>query len=617
MKKILSLILVLSAILSVFATAPAVAAPQLTDPAMQSVWQRTDQPVEQLKATRTWIWGPAGFDSRQEAYAESPGGQRTVEYFDKSRMEITNPNGDRGSQWFVTNGLLTKELITGQMQVGDAQFEGRSPAQIPVAGDPDDRDGPTYASFSGLLGKPARSIGSIINETLARNGDVGGGGPGGVSTAYLVPETSHAVASVFWDFLNSSGTVYDSSYVRGRLFDPTFFATGFPITDAYWAQVKVAGQTKWVLIQVFERRVLTYTPDNPEGWKVEMGNIGRHYHDWRYGGSGPAPASGELKVSFIDVGQGDSILVQSPDGKNVLIDAGPPGGGELAYLQGHGISKLDAVIATHPHADHIGEMPQIIGTLRPADVWTSGQSTTTNVYERMLDAIASSGAGYHEAKRGDTIQVGSLAFSVLSPTGPDNGDLNNGSLVTRLQYGGISFLFTGDVQAEGEQGMLASGQNVQATVLKVAHHGSHTSSTMPFLEAVHPQEAVYSAGLDNNYGHPHQETLSNLVSVGATVYGTDVNGTVVVTTNGSGYSISTTKSASPRASPSGMPVANPTPAPAPSTLRVIGNPNSMVYHLPSCRYAGMISHPVPFDRPSAALAAGYRPCKVCNPPTTP
>jgi hypothetical protein len=251
---------------------------------IQGVWERTDKPVNDGKIGRTWMWGPAGFDSRSEAYAESPGGQRQVFYFDKSRMEITNPNGDQNSQWFVTNGLLTKELVTGQMQVGDAQFETRAPADIPVAGDPDDTNGPTYATFGKLLaGVGPRSGG--VSDTVDRAGNAGQNGSmaGYTDFAYFVQETGHNIPRVFWDFLGSSGSIYENGAFRqGKLFDPTFFATGYPISEAYWAQVKVGGQAKWVLMQAFERRVLTYTPSNSEGWKVEMGNIGRHYHDWRY-----------------------------------------------------------------------------------------------------------------------------------------------------------------------------------------------------------------------------------------------------------------------------------------------------------------------------------------------
>lgn len=267
---------------------PAGAAGTFADPAMQGVWNRTDLPIEQLKTSRTWLWGPSGFETKQEPYAEAPGGMRTVEYFDKSRMEVNNPNGDRSSQWFITNGLLSKELITGQVQTGDNSFESRYSAVIPVAGDPDDTNGPTYATLSKVLGPYAERKAAVM-ETIDRDGNLGVNGALGNFTdyVYFVPETGHNIPRVFWDFLNSNGLINQNGKdVQGRLFDPTFFATGFPITEAYWAKVKVAGQEKDVLVQAYERRVLTYTPTNSEGWQVEMGNVGRHYYDWRYNNAG-------------------------------------------------------------------------------------------------------------------------------------------------------------------------------------------------------------------------------------------------------------------------------------------------------------------------------------------
>ncbi|MCL5257171.1 MAG: peptidase domain-containing protein [Chloroflexi bacterium] len=284
---VLPLVIAVVVLLPTISNAALKAPMSLPDPALENVWNRSDLPVQQGSVSRTWMWGPGSFDTRQEQYDQAAGGSRLVTYFDKSRMEINNPYGDRSSQWFVTNGLLAKELISGQLQKGDANFEARSPAQIPVAGDPDDPNGPTYATFAGLLSRTPHAAGEQLTEIVDRSGQVGAGGPAGVTAAYYVPETDHAVASVFWDFLNSSGLVMEAGAFReGRLFDPTFFATGFPITEAYWAQAKVAGQVKWVLIQAFERRVMTYTPGNPEGWQVEMGNIGRHYFTWRYGYAG-------------------------------------------------------------------------------------------------------------------------------------------------------------------------------------------------------------------------------------------------------------------------------------------------------------------------------------------
>jgi glucose/arabinose dehydrogenase len=253
------------------------------------VWQRTDQPVKDGTTARSWLWGPAPFTGAvQEPYAETPGGSRQVQYFDKSRMEINNPNGNRQDPFFVTNGLLVKELISGQLQTGDNRFESRSPAGIGVAGDIDDKSGPTYRDFNGLTG-PTGKTGGPITATLNRSGKVGNGaadfGKYNASSVYFVPETGHNIASPFWDFLNQTGPVYNAegNLVLAKLFDPLFYATGFPITEAYWTRVKVGGTMRDVLVQAFERRVLTYTPANPAGFQVEMGNVGRHYHLWRYG----------------------------------------------------------------------------------------------------------------------------------------------------------------------------------------------------------------------------------------------------------------------------------------------------------------------------------------------
>ena len=253
--------------------------------AWDRTWAREDQPVASGAAQRTWVWGPSAFATTVEPYDNGPDGERAVRYYDKSRMEITVPYGDQSTRWYVTNGLLANELITGQMQVGDNRFVDKGSATIPVAGDPDDTSGPTYAALKGVLGAPAIPPGTEIHTTIDRSGNVGNGGPGGVKAAQLVSETNHTVADVFWNYLNSSGTIWNgSANVNGQLFDPTFFATGFPITEAYWAKVKVGGQVKDVLVQCFQRRCLTYTPSNPNGWKVEMGNVGRHYYRWRYGG---------------------------------------------------------------------------------------------------------------------------------------------------------------------------------------------------------------------------------------------------------------------------------------------------------------------------------------------
>ena len=264
-------------------------------PNFAEVWAPLDQPVEAGAVERTWNWGPSAFDVRSEQYAESPEGERLVVYFDKTRMEISNPYGDQSGNWFVTNGLLVTEMITGQQQNGDHTFVERIPANIPVAGDPDDTSGPVYSTFTQLLDAAPLSDGSAITQTLSRDGVVGSDSSlasYGVTDVALVPETNHRIASVFQDYLNSSGTVYQGGQdLTGPLYTPAFYETGYPLTEPYWARVKVSGTVQDVLIQCFQRRCLTYTPSNPVGWKVEMGNVGQHYYRWRYGTPPTGPAA--------------------------------------------------------------------------------------------------------------------------------------------------------------------------------------------------------------------------------------------------------------------------------------------------------------------------------------
>lgn len=284
------------------------ATPPYADDAIEAVWRRTDQPVATQATPRTWLWGPAPFASLYEPYEQAPGGWRLVQYYDKSRMEVTDSNADRASPWFVTNGLLARELISGQVQLGDARFEARAPAEVPVAGDADDPAGPTYATLSRVLAPVGERRGPVL-DTIDRAGAVGQNGALGAYTDYasFVPQTGHNIPSVFWSFLGSSGPVQVGGELRDEpLFAPTFFATGLPITDAYWARVKVGGQVKDVLIQAYERRVLTYTPSNPAGFQVEMGNIGRHYAQWRYGGAGRGLEAGQV-TRVVD---GDTYDVQ-------------------------------------------------------------------------------------------------------------------------------------------------------------------------------------------------------------------------------------------------------------------------------------------------------------------
>ena len=278
--------------------------------------------------------------------------------------------------------------------------------------------------------------------------------------------------------------------------------------------------------------------------------------------------SRDLQVHFIDVGQGDATLILAPDGQAVLIDGGESGSGVLSYLKAQGVGRVNLMIATHPHADHIGGLIDVLQALPVDEVVTNGQAHTTRTYERFLDAIGAARAEYTEVKRGDTISLGGLALDILSPNGPDGQNLNDQSVVVRLAYGKVAFLFSGDAESAAEAGMLAKGQNVQAQILKVGHHGSRSASSPAFLAAIQPEIAVYSSGAGNSYSHPHAETLVALDGVGATIYGTDVDGTVVVTTDGTDYKVEMAKQSQPRAPPTATTTQTPAPALGPLAISV-------------------------------------------------
>ena len=260
--------------------------------AFARTWSRHDLPVLDGDVDRTWMWGEGFTGAMIEAYEDSPDGRRTVQYFDKARMEISNPEANPDELWYVSNGLLVVEMFEGQIQVGHAAFvdrAGSEPPHINVAGDLNDLDAPTYATLAGLRYEPPFAAGAAIIQRVDRNGLVttdAALAEHGVTAEHLVdvPGIRHRVASPFWNFVNSSGPIWeDGELQEGLLFPEAFYATGLPLTEAYWATVSVAGTDRDVLTQCFERRCLTYTPDNPEGWQVEAGNVGQHYYEWRYG----------------------------------------------------------------------------------------------------------------------------------------------------------------------------------------------------------------------------------------------------------------------------------------------------------------------------------------------
>lgn len=245
-----------------------------------------------------------------------------------------------------------------------------------------------------------------------------------------------------------------------------------------------------------------------------------------------------LKVHYIDVGQGDSTLLEF-EGFTMLIDAGNWNSTEAVdYLKQQGVQEIDIVVGTHPDADHIGQLAQIVGEFEVGEVWMSGNTSSSNTFLNALQAIEASGSEYVEPRSGDTFDVGSMQIDVLYPD-EITGAANEESVSLKMTYGDVRFVFTGDAGVKEEQEMIDSGMDLKAEILHMGHHGSNTSTSPAFLAAVAPEVAIYSAGADNSYGHPHAEVIAAAENAGAKVYGTDVNGTIIVETDGTSYNVLT------------------------------------------------------------------------------
>lgn len=283
----------------------------------QTTWARTDKPVADGEIERTWIWGPEPNTAElAEVYVDAPVGKRRVLYYDKSRMEITDPAANLDDPWRVTNGLLVVELVAGDLQVGDDTFEQYAAADVNVVGDPDGAGSPTYAELAELLGAEAGAEGATITAFIDGAGAVSDRAEMaeyGVNYGPLSDETGQRTASVFWAFMTSSGSIWNGSeVVDGELFPNPYYATGLPITEAYWTRTAVGGVDQDVLLQCFERRCLTFTPSNDAGWQVESGNVGLHYYTWRYeqlGLADPEPYPERLDAlpeAVFEIGDGAS-----------------------------------------------------------------------------------------------------------------------------------------------------------------------------------------------------------------------------------------------------------------------------------------------------------------------
>lgn len=257
-----------------------------------------------------------------------------------------------------------------------------------------------------------------------------------------------------------------------------------------------------------------------------------------------------LEIYVVDVGQADAIFLRSPSGKTMLIDAAESGSytdALHAFLTAQNVESIDVVVATHPHSDHIGGMWKVIRDFEIADFYLSPVTHTTSTFEKMLDYLETRDVPTHYAVRGEITEIpwdDDVTVAIISPIdGYEYNDLNDWSVILRVSYGENAIMLTGDAETHAEAIALSTlpAELFSATVLKLGHHGSSTSSGAAFVDAVDPEVVVASVGEGNDYGHPHQETLTWIAERGIPFYRTDLNGTVKIVFYGSGYEITAEK----------------------------------------------------------------------------
>lgn len=309
----------------------------------------------------------------------------------------------------------------------------------------------------------------------------------------------------------------------------------------------------------------------------------------------------KAEVHYIDVGQGDSVLIESGN-HYMLIDAGKSCKANIIinYLKKIGVKKLDYTIWTHPDADHIGGAANIIKTFNIGKVIMSGKTHTTITYKNLIMAIKNKGLKITLAKPGDEYQIGNAKFTITAPNG-SYSDNNNSSVGLRLVNGRTSFLFIGDAEKEALNNTIHNRLTLRSTVLMAGHHGSDTSNTEEFINAVSPSYAVISVGADNTYGHPAQSTLNLFARKHIKVYRTDKRGTIVASSNGTKVTFNVKTSENAISTEKDI---------SKATDVYITNTGTK-YHLAGCR--SLVGSKIKITL-KEAKEKGYTPCKLCNPP---
>lgn len=328
------------------------------------------------------------------------------------------------------------------------------------------------------------------------------------------------------------------------------------------------------------------------------------------------PADGKtLTVSFLDVGQGDSILIELPDGNTMLIDASESdqAKGIIDYISRRGHDTLDYVVATHPHTDHIGGMAEVLEAFEVGEIWMPDADSDTQTYENLLETVAEKEIPLHVAAAGKTIlATESLSIEIIAPCSDEYDDLNDYSAVISLTYGKTRFIFTGDAEALSEAEILKSGVSLSADVLKLGHHGSSTSSSEAFVKAVDPRWGIISCGEGNSYGHPHKETLDLAEKLGIELLRTDLIGTIVMTSDGQTVKYGDSESGG-NADADDENQADPAPG---TGYHWVLNTSSKKIHREDCKYAESISEDNRGESNQSVSeleSEGYTPCGTCKP----
>ncbi len=339
----------------------------------------------------------------------------------------------------------------------------------------------------------------------------------------------------------------------------------------------------------------------------------------------------KMEVHFIDVGQADATLIMC-DGHAMLIDAGDYSKGTAIqnYLQKQKVKKLDYLILTHPDSDHIGGAPVIITKFEIDKVFISNYEKDNKTYQKLIEALDNKRLKYTTPEVGTQYSLGTAEITILAPNGTYNNP-NDASIALMLQNGENKFLFTGDAGEDAEQDILKTDIDLSADVYKAGHHGSRTSTSQKFFEAVSPSCAVISCGEDNSYGHPHAETLNTFRMNGVKVYRTDEDGTIIATSDGKKITFNVPASETWK---SGEPNGNSSVWEAPSQkqetetpepkeqdadkadtdeITYVLNTKTKKFHKISCDSLPNDNRKDSSESRENIIAQGYQPCKRCNP----